>query len=157
MFVEQSPYRDTTRIRVMEQVRIDGKWKRRLVAHVGTARNDIERALLLDRAHDLADTKRHPGQLPLTFAGNDALGSQVKMVGEYWEGAELVLGTLFDALCISMRASDLRLLRNLVIARVMNPVSKRRTASWLAQCLHATYTEDDIYRFMDRLQCAGPA
>ena len=97
-----------------------------------TARNDIEPAILLDGAHDLADTKRHPGQLQLALAGDNGLGGQVKVVGEYWEGAELVLGRLFDALGIPMRSSDLRLLRNLVIARVMNSVSKRRTASWLA-------------------------
>lgn len=156
MYIQQSSYRGATRIRIMKQAHVNGAWKKQLCQHVGTAHDELERTVLMARAREIVDTKRHPGQLPLTFAGNDALGSQVKMVGEYWEGAELVLGTLFDALCISMRASDLRLLRNLVIARVMNPVSKRRTASWLAQCLHASYTEDDIYRFMDRLQARKP-
>ncbi len=151
MFVEQSSFRQTTRIRVMEQILAGGKWKRRLVQHVGTAHNDLERDLILGRAREIVETKRHPGQIPLAYASGNALRMHAKAVGEYWEGAELVLGTLFDAFAVPMRASDLRLFRNLVIARVMNPVSKRRTADWLSRCLHVTYNEDEIYRFMDRL------
>lgn len=135
----------------MEQARVDGAWKKRLVQHVGTAHDDLERELLVARAREVMATRRHPGQVELALAGRDAHRRHVTAVGEYWEGAELVLGGLFDACAILMRASDLRLLRNLVIARIMNPVSKRRTAAWLAHCLHVTYTEDEIYRFMDRL------
>lgn len=151
MYIQRSAYRGATRIRVMEQARVDGVWKKQLVQHVGTAHDDLERELLLARAREIMDTRRHPGQLDLAFASGSALRLQVRAVGEYWEGAEVVLGTLFDAFGIAMRASDLRLLRNLVIARVMNPVSKRRTAAWLSECLHVTYSEDEVYRFMDRL------
>ncbi len=101
MFVEQSSYRETIRIRVMEQVLVGGRWKKRLVQHVGTAHDDLERELLLDRAREIVDIRRHPGQLDLAFASS-TLRRQVRAVGEYWEGAELVLGTLFDAFGISM-------------------------------------------------------
>lgn len=151
MFIEQSFFRETTRIRVMEQVNVDGKWKRKLVQHIGTARDELEKELLLTRAREFVDTHRHPGQLFLQFLGDDNRRSNIKAIGEYWEGAELVLGTLFDNLSIEMRASDRRLLRNLVIARIMNPVSKRRTAAWLSRSLHCSYSDDEIYRFMDRL------
>lgn len=135
----------------MEQVNVEGRWKKRLVQHVGTAHTEVEVAIMVDRAREIMDTQRNPGQLQLAFARGDVVQSQVRMVGEYWQGAEVVLGTLFDAFSLPMRASDLRLFRGLVIARIMNPVSKRRTALWLSQCLHTTYSEDDIYRFMDRL------
>ena len=151
MFIEQSFFRETTRIRVMEQVNVDGTWKRKLVRHIGTARDELEKELLVTRAREFVDTQRHPGQLFLKFLDGDTRRSQIKATGEYWEGAELVLGTLFDNFSFEIRAGDRRLLRNLVIARIMNPVSKRRTAAWLSRALHCSYSDDEIYRFMDRL------
>ncbi len=150
-FVEQSRYRGTTRVRVMEQVCVGGHWKRQLVAHTGTAHDDLKRAVLMDRARELANTRQHPGQLALDLSLGSPLPTKLRMVGEYWYGAEKVLGVLFDEIPLPLRPRDLLLLRSLVIARIMAPASKRRTAAWLARGLNSSYSEDDIYRFMDRL------
>jgi len=151
MFIEQSSYAGAIRIRVMEQVRLNGRWKKRLLEHVGTAHSEVELEILLGQAREIVDTKKQPGQLLLTFAQTPEQRSHLRTAGEYWEGVERVLGGLFDEFEFSIRKGDLRLLRYLVIARIMHPVSKRRTAAWLIRYLHATYSVDDIYRFMDRL------
>lgn len=47
--------------------------------------------------------------------------------------------------------SNVSLLRQLIIARILYPVSKRRTAQFLNRSFSTALDEEKIYRFMDRL------
>ena len=81
----------------------------------------------------------------------DAGVSGLRTVGEYHYGAELVLGHLFDRFGINEVDISIALCRQLVIARILYPVSKHRTAQFLNRHFNASLDEDQIYRFLDNL------
>ena len=134
----------------MEKVLVEGGWKKRLVRHVGTAKDDLDLALLLKEAQKTLSELRRPNQLTLPFPADGGV-SGLRTVGEYHYGAELVLGHLFDRLGISEEGLSGGLCRQLVIARMLYPVSKRRTAQFLNRHFNAPLDEYQIYRFMDQL------
>ena len=134
----------------MEKVLVEGGWKKRLVRHVGTAKDDLDLAVLLNEAQKTLSELRRPNQLTLPFPAGGGV-SGLRTVGEYHYGAELVLGHLFDRLGISEEGLSGGLCRQLVIARMLYPVSKRRTAQFLNRHFNASLDEDQIYRFMDQL------
>jgi transposase len=65
-------------------------------------------------------------------------------------GIQLVLGKLFDQ--IGFNRIDDPLFKDLVLYRLVYPVSKLKTSEYLARYEHKSYTKDDIYRYMDKLE-----
>lgn len=146
MFIEQSRYRSGTRVRIMQKVLVDGIWKKQLVRHIGTARHELDLAALMTKAEMVKRQLAQGDQIALPLPST-VQASRLQCVGESWIGAETVLGCLFDR----FNLPRMPLLRHLVIARILWPVSKRRTAVLLGQCLGSNYSEDQIYRSMDKL------
>jgi transposase len=64
-------------------------------------------------------------------------------------GIELVLGKLFDEIGFNQIQDEL--FRDLVLYRLVYPKSKLKTTEYLYRYQQKTYSEDDIYRYMDRL------
>lgn len=147
MFIDKSRYRGTTRVRIMDQRLENGKWKKKLVTHVGTARSDSDLKVLIEKAKETLNELRHKDQMMLDFADVDLSG--LRTIGSYHQGADLVLGNLFDRFGIDLPRRDL--LRKLVMARIINPVSKRRTIEFLNHNFGAHLEKDQVYRFLDRL------
>ena len=65
-------------------------------------------------------------------------------------GPELVLGKLFNAIGFNAIKDDL--FRHLVIARIVYPVSKLKTAAYLHQYKGISIDVNELYRYLDKLQ-----
>lgn len=150
MFIEKSRYRDTIRVRISEQVFSESKWRRKVLCHIGTAKNDVELAVLLDQAQIKLDEMERGNQLMLPFEAEE-LTHRMELVGETLIEAEKILGSLFDRLGITLNPCAVSLFRQLVIARILLPASKRKTAVFLNQYFQTKLNEQKIYRFMDLL------
>ena len=64
-------------------------------------------------------------------------------------GIELVLGKIFDDIGFNQVQDSL--FRDLVLYRLVYPKSKLKTTEYLNRYEQKTYSEDDIYRYMDKL------
>lgn len=64
-------------------------------------------------------------------------------------GLELVLGKIFDEIGFNQIAD--KLFRHLVLYRIIYPSSKLKTTEYLYRYEQKEYSEDDIYRYMDKL------
>lgn len=64
-------------------------------------------------------------------------------------GIELVLGKIFDEIGFNTIPDDL--FRHLVLYRLVYPGSKLKTTEYLYRYEQKRYSEDDIYRYMDKL------
>ena len=64
-------------------------------------------------------------------------------------GIEYVLGKIFNE--IGFNQIEDNLFRDLVLYRLIYPKSKLRTSEYLQRYEQKTYSEDDIYRYMDKL------
>ena len=65
-------------------------------------------------------------------------------------GIDLVLGKIFDD--IGFNRIDDELFRDLVLYRLVYPKSKLKTAEYLLRYAQKNYSEDEIYRYMDKLR-----
>ncbi|NNN21792.1 MAG: hypothetical protein HKL80_07320 [Acidimicrobiales bacterium] len=114
----------------MEKVLIDEAWKKKLIRHIGTAKGELDLALIPEQGQSTLLELKNGGQLVLPFlTGTDSNG--LKVIGEYHHGAELILCHLFDQLGITTKTISIGLLCQLVVAGILYPVSKRRTATFL--------------------------
>ncbi len=148
MFIEKSKYLSTTRVRIMEQELVDGHWKRKLICHIGTAKSDFDLKLLMERAKQTLDKLERPNQLRFPFP-SEIQTSDLRTIGQFHQGADLILGHLFDLLGIEREKASL--LRLLVIARILLPGSKRRTVQFLNQSFGTSLDLDQVYRYMDKI------
>lgn len=64
-------------------------------------------------------------------------------------GIELVLGKIFNE--IGFNKVENELFKDLVLYRLVYPKSKLKTTEYLYRYAQKSYSEDDIYRFMDKL------
>lgn len=64
-------------------------------------------------------------------------------------GIDLVLGKMFDEIGFNQIQDEL--FRDLVLYRLVYPKSKLKTTEYLYRYQQKTYSEDDIYRYMDKL------
>lgn len=64
-------------------------------------------------------------------------------------GVRLVLGSIFEQ--IGFQAIEDDLFRDLVLYRIIYPKSKLKTTEYLYRFEQKNYSEDDVYRYMDKL------
>lgn len=126
----------------------DGVWKKKLVRHIGTAKSESDLKFLNEKAKEVLFELKHKNQLVLEFPSQASM-TGLRTIGEYHQGADLVLGALVDRIGIS--SPNASLLRQLVIARILYPVSKIRTVSFLNRSFGAHLGKDQVYRFLDSL------
>lgn len=161
---------------MVESSRTGGKVSQRIVRHIGIALDEQEetklRAMaqefisrtLAERLSDgaLFDTEpqavRRVGRPRRQTLESVAPPEQVRLsdvveVARRVEGPHEVLGHLFDYLHFDkiLGPSGAAMLRDLVIARVMAPGSKRDSAAQLDAHYGRTYPLDRLYRMMDAL------
>ena len=72
-------------------------------------------------------------------------------------GVRLVLGSIFEQ--IGFHAIEDDLFRELVLYRIIYPKSKLKTTEYLYRFEQKSYSEDEVYRYMDKLnkEQTGPA
>ena len=175
--VKTTPNSPRRSVQVVESVRSADAVRQRIVRHMGIALDADEEAKLRVMADefiaresaarlnqdslfsvDAASVARRPGrparQTLSSVAGVDEVQlGDLREVARRVEGPHEVLGHLFDYLRFD-RVLDGRgtaLLRDLVIARVMAPGSKRASAEQLELHYGRTHSLDSVYRLMDAL------
>ena len=161
---------------MVESSRTGGKVSQRIVRHIGIALDEQEESKLRAMAQEfisrtlaerlsdgaLFDTEpqavRRVGRPRRQTLESVAPPDQVRLsdvveVARRVEGPHEVLGHLFDYLHFDkiLGPSGAAMLRDLVIARVMAPGSKRDSAAQLDAHYGRTYPLDRLYRMMDAL------
>jgi len=175
--VKTTPNSPRRSVQVVESVRTADAVRQRIVRHMGIALDADEEAKLRVMADefisreaaarlnrdslfevDAASVPRRPGrparQTLASVAGvQDVRLGDLREVARRVEGPHEVLAPLFDYLRFD-RVLDGRgaaLLRDLVIARVMAPGSKRSSTEQLDLHYGRTHSLDSVYRLMDAL------
>ena len=178
--VKTTPNSPRRSVQVVESLRSADAVRQRIVRHMGIALDADEEAKLRVMAEEfiaretaarlnrdslfaldagaVSSLPRRPGrparQTLATVAGVDEVHlGDLREVARRVEGPHEVLGYLFDYLRFD-RVLDGRgtaLLRDVVIARVMAPGSKRASAEQLDLHYGRTHALDSVYRLMDAL------
>mgnify|MGYP001586761643 FL=1 len=148
MYVNVSRYKRYHRVRLLRKVVSRGKRQTVLVEHIGSARNESELVALRHKAHERLAALRP--QLSLLTAldtqshrqATDT--SRLVVSGSFARGLWQVLGGLYDDLGLPAT-----LLKQLVLARIALPQSKRATARYLENAFGLSLGLQTIYDYLD--------
>lgn len=163
-------------VQVVESIRIDGKVKQKIVRHIGIADDEAELVALLEIAQ-YEKAMLEAAHQPQLFSPEEvvaqiaakpvkkAVPDQVKLsdlreqsrtivgihhvYGEIFD--QLNLGSLFGARLAAWRP----VLKDMVMARIANPDSKRASVRMLEQDFGLSHSVDHVYRLMDKLDDAA--
>ncbi len=177
--VKTTPNSPRRSVQVVESLRVGAKVSQKIVRYMGIAMDDAEEAKLRQMAQEFIEREtlarlngqslfeveslpRKPGrparQTLESVAGPEQVSlSEVKEVARRVEGPHEVLGHLYDYLGFDRvlggegGTRGATLLRDLVIARVMAPDSKRGNARDLSLHYGREHSLDSLYRLMDRV------
>ncbi len=175
--VKTSPNSPRRSVQVVESTRDGDRVKQRIVRHMGIALDAEEETKLRAMAEEFIarsvteqlnagalfespPVSRAPrvGRPPRQTLSSVAPPEQVRLadvaeVARRVEGPHEVLGHLFDYLHFDqiLGASGTAMLRDMVIARVMAPASKRTSTAELDEHYGRSYPLDRVYRMMDAL------
>jgi len=149
MFVRKKPNRSGS---VSVQV-IDKSNGYRVIKTIGTARDpdDVQRLVELGKLFIARQTGQY-SLFPADERDNAAVLAFVQTLGNAsvrTVGPELIFGRLFDELGFGVIPEAL--FRDIVIARLVYPVSKLKTADYLLRYRGKSVSVQSIYRFLDRL------
>ena len=176
--IKSSPNSPRRSVQVVESSRSGSQVSQRIVRHMGIALDDDELVKLRAMAEEfiarqtaarlnaqslfdvppIAPTRRPPGrparQTLTSVAGADQVClADLEEVSRRVEGPHEVLGPLYDYLGFDrvLPGRGAAMLRDLVLARVMAPGSKRANAQELELHYGRSYPLDSLYRLMDNL------
>jgi transposase len=173
--VKSTPNSPRRSVQVVESSRVGNRVSQRIVRHIGIAVNDDELAKMRTMAEEfierqsaerlnegslfevdrVAPRRGRPARQTLqTVAGADQVQlADLVEEARRVEGPHEVLGHLYDWLRFDrvLPGRGAAMLRDLVIARVMAPGSKRASAEQLELHYGRSYPLDSLYRMMDAL------
>jgi transposase len=115
----------------------------------GSAKNDNDLRFLILEAEKWI--KNRQGVQELDFENEIDIYHQVltSITSHKLVGIDLVLGKIFDEIGFDQILDEL--FKDLVLYRLVYPKSKLKTTEYLRRFAHKFYSEDDIYRYMDKL------
>jgi transposase len=115
----------------------------------GSAKNDNDLRFLILEAEKWI--KNLQGVQELDFENEIDIYHQVltSITSHKLVGIDLVLGKIFDEIGFDRILDEL--FKDLVLYRLVYPKSKLKTTEYLRRFAHKFYSEDDIYRYMDKL------
>lgn len=115
----------------------------------GSAGSEIELKTLIVQAEEWI--RRNQGVVELDFENERLFYEQVlnTITSHKLIGIELILGKLFDE--IGFNKIEESLFKDLVLYRLVYPKSKLKTTEYLSRFAQKNYSEDEIYRYMDKL------
>jgi transposase len=116
---------------------------------IGSSKLSSEIQILLKQANSYL--KDYSGQQEIDFSNTDKLIREVlnNIISHKLVGIDLILGKIFDDIGFNQIQDEL--FRDLVLYRLVYPKSKLKTTEYLYRFSGKDYSEDDIYRYMDRL------
>jgi len=179
--VKTTPNSPRKSIQICENVRTTGKVKQKILRYIGIAMNDREEEKLKDLATEtmaimMAERVNESQQQSLFLVHEDDFKN--KKVGRpkrknlkdilppedvrltdiveecrIVEGVHDVAGVMFDELYAQLKLGKkpLKILKDIVLARLESPASKHRTQKNLEKRFGKTHDLDAIYRMMDDL------
>jgi hypothetical protein len=146
MFVRKKPNRSgLVSVQVIDKT--SGRY--RVVKTIGSSRDPEVLEAFIREGKSYIQTQT--GIQQIDFSDYKSLYSQVlsSIQTHKLVGIEYVLGKIFDE--IGFDQINEGLFRDLVLYRLIYPKSKLRTTEYLHRYEQKVYSEDDIYRYMDKL------
>lgn len=124
-----------------------GKYK--VLKTIGSSSNPSEVKTLLEKGKDYIN--KRIGYRELDFSNTDEIILSVlnNITSHKLAGIELVLGKIFDEIGFCQIKDEL--FRDLVLYRLVYPRSKLKTTQYLYRYAGKTYSEDEVYRYLDKL------
>lgn len=124
-----------------------GRYK--LFKTIGSSNNPDEIDFLIRKANEFL--KQNSGLQEFDFFNTNQMINSVleNITGHKLAGIELVLGKIFNEIGFNKIKDEL--FKDLVLYRLVYPKSKLKTTEYLYRFSQKTYSEDDIYRYMDKL------
>lgn len=124
-----------------------GKYK--VLKTIGSSSSPAKVQELLNKGKEFI--KSHKGLQEFDFNKTDNLIDSVldNITSLKLIGIELVLGKIFDE--IGFNKIEDELFRDLVLYRLVYPKSKLKTTEYLFRYSQKDYSEDDVYRYLDKL------
>lgn len=124
-----------------------GRYK--VLKTIGSSSNPSEIQRLLIKAQ--AFIKSFTGVQELDFANTEAVIQSVlsNITSHKLAGIDLVLGRIFDEIGFNKIRDEL--FRDLVLYRLVYPKSKLKTTEYLYRFSGKHYSEDEVYRYLDKL------
>jgi transposase len=175
MFVRVKTYpNNVCAVQVIENRRVGNTVRQKIVRHVGRAHSEVELAKLRELADYIIteiETKVQPTLFPVNElaqmvtesrrraeSDTNSLNVKIKQLREEHRiitGIHDVYGTLFnqvgfDKLLKRCRISS-KVLKDIVLARIARPLSKRASIDMLETDFGITWSLDTVYRMMDHL------
>ncbi len=146
MFVRKKPNKSGL---ISVQVINKSSGKYRVVKTIGSSfsEQEIERLVIEGRRYIRSIT----GTQEIDFTDHQSIYNQVlsTITAHKLVGVQNVLGRIFDD--IGFNAIKDPLFKDLVLYRLVYPKSKLKTTEYLYRYEQKSYTEDDAYRYMDKL------
>lgn len=146
MFVRKKPNKSGL---VSVQIIDKSQGKYKVVKTVGSSKDpeEIERLMVQARA----SARQMEGVQELDFTNHREIFEQVlsSITSHRLVGIKYVLGKIFDQIGFGQIQDEL--FRDLVLYRLIYPKSKLKTAEYLDRFEQKSYSEDQIYRVMDKL------
>jgi len=169
MFISKKTNRKNphTYIQLIESYREKGKVRQRVVKHIGTARNPDELEQVLRLAAEAKELiERNTSEAEIDYYIQKELSKiqggrgdilDCRPIQEIVTGIHEVYGTFFDRVGLNelMNSSAYSsILRDIVMARIAVPCSKRRTCQILEEHFNISYSVNPIYRMMDKIDAS---
>ena len=125
------------------------KGKSKLISTIGSSRIDEEIDDLVEKGYQYITT--FGGQKVFDFSDEPSLLRSVfQSISSHTEiGTQLLLGKIFDD--IGFNVINDNIFRQLVLSRLIYPVSKLKTSDYLDKYHDLDYPVQQIYRYMDKL------
>ncbi len=146
MFIRKKPNKSgLTSVQIIDKS--SGNYK--VFKTIGCSSNSDEIERLVFEAEDFI--RKHSGLQELDFSNYDSIYTQVltSISSHQLVGIDLVLGKIFDEIGFNQISDEL--FKDLVLYRLVYPKSKLKTTEYLSRFANKHYSEDDVYRYMDKL------
>ena len=146
MFVRQKKNKSGV-ISVQVIDKSSGRYK--VLKTIGSSDNPLEIKALVVKAKEFI--KETTGAQEFDFSdSNQFIQSALNNISSHkLAGIDLVLGKIFDE--IGFNQIEDELFKDLVLYRLVYPKSKLKTTEYLYRYTQKNYSEDDVYRYMDKL------
>lgn len=146
MFIRKKPNKSGL---VSVQIIDKSKGKYKVVKTVGSSNDPDEIERLMVQAKDQA--RQLVGLQEIDFTNHREVFEQVlsSITSHRLVGIKYVLGKIFDEIGSGQIQDEL--FRDLVLYRLIYPKSKLKTTEFLYRYEQKSYSEDQVYRFMDKL------
>ncbi len=123
--------------------------KYRVVQTIGSSSDTVVIENLIIKAKDFIKTHQGTQEFDFTSSSSHIETILNSITSHKLVGIDLVLGKIFDEIGFNILEDEL--FKNLVLYRLVYPKSKLKTTEYLYRYAQKNYSEDDIYRYLDKL------